>query len=447
MKKQKFTIFVTTFLFIAAAVTVNAQTCPPLTAGCPDTTFGSGGTSVTSINGLSGVGGLTKTIIQSDGKILDLRDVHLKGMSGVTNILMRYNADGSVDYGFGSGGIVYMNWNSPSNAFGNAYDIAFQSIGGAEKIVIAGSGYGGSSTLRVDRYNPDGSPDPAFGSNGSAFFNAGYALAVAVQTDGKILTAGDTGSLVRLNAGGTLDTSFGTGGIVSMPIRGWQFAVQPNGRIVVGGGPNAGRNSITVARFNVNGSLDDDSRKDSTPGDSFGASGKTSIDFFPNGYSSSLKLSSGLQIDADGRIIVGGIAWRSSGDTNKDFAAARLTTGGKLDATFDGDGKTTFDLSGTADTLRGAALQSDGKILLSGLANAQVSNNQNMALIRLNSNGSLDSSFGAGGIRINDISSESEGNYLGTVQFDPGCLCEKIVVTGQVQFGGVFYAFAARYLE
>jgi uncharacterized delta-60 repeat protein len=230
-----------------------------------------------------------------------------------------------------------------------------------------------------------------------------------------------------------------------MPIQGWQPAIQSNGRIVVGGGANvAGRSSITVARFNTNGSLDDGSRKDSTPGDSFGSGGKTSIDFFPKGYSSSLKLNASLQVDASDRIIVGGLAWRSSSDTNKDFAAARLTAGGKLDTTFDGDGKTTFDLSGVQDTLRGVALQSDGKILLSGIARA---GNWDMALIRLNTNGSLDGTFGTGGIQINNYSDEGEGNYLGLLQLDPNCQCEKIVVTGQIQFGGVYMAFAARYLE
>jgi uncharacterized delta-60 repeat protein len=142
---------------------------------------------------------------------------------------------------------------------------------------------------------------------------------------------------------------------------------------------------------------------------------------------------------------VAGIAWRSSNDTNRDFAIARLTLNGLLDPTFDGDGKATFDLSGNADTENGVALQSDGKILLTGLANAGTSNGQNMALVLLNPNGSPDPFFGSGGILINNISGQNEGNYQGMIQFDPGCACEKIVVTGTAQFNSIYSAFTARY--
>ncbi len=86
--------------------------------------------------------------------------------------------------------------------------MALQFVGGEDKIVIAGTGYGGSSTLRVERYNANGSMDGSFGSNGRVFLNTGYALDVAIQPDGKIVTIGDAGTMARLNLNGTLDDKF-----------------------------------------------------------------------------------------------------------------------------------------------------------------------------------------------------------------------------------------------
>jgi uncharacterized delta-60 repeat protein len=430
-------IWLITLLFLLCSMAM-AQ------SGSLDLSFGNNGTAVTNIQNWNL--GAPKAVIQRDGKILALYDIHGNRINGATNLLVRYNANGLLDPGFGNGGVVNMNWNSPTNIYGNASDIAVQFVGGEEKVVVAGTGSGGSSTLRVDRYNANGSQDASFGSNGKVSLNTGYASAVAVQPDGKIVTIGDAGYMARLNVNGTIDTSFGNGGTAPTSIiTGWALAVQFDGKIIAAGGPNSGRNSMTVARFNANGSVDDGSRKDPTPGDSFGSGGKISIDFFPNGYSATANANA-IQIDRNGRVIVAGIAWRNSNDANKDFAVARLTPNGLLDPTFDGDGKAVFDLSGAQDQERGVALQADGKILLTGLASSSNPNNQNMGLIRLNPNGTLDPLFGNGGIQINNISSENEGNYVGVMQFDPNCGCEKFVVTGTVQFNGIYSAFTARYL-
>src|SRR5688500_316419 len=133
MKKHQFTILVLAIIFAATAIVGKAQTCPPLTAGCLDTTFGSGGTTITNINGWSNVGGLFKTLIQSDGKILDLRDVHGEGISGITNILMRYNADGLLNTSFDVDGKVSTPVRSGND---ETRAMAIQTDG---KIVLAGT--------------------------------------------------------------------------------------------------------------------------------------------------------------------------------------------------------------------------------------------------------------------------------------------------------------------
>jgi uncharacterized delta-60 repeat protein len=295
--------------------------------------------------------------------------------------------------------------------------------------------------LRVERFKTDGSLDvDSFGSNGTAFINAGYALAVAIQADGKILTMGDVGALVRLTAGGRVDTSFGSGGVVQTSlIRTRSLAVQTSGRIISGGSSTiSGKGVLTVVRFNANGSLDDNGRNDSTPGDSFGTAGKTTLDFFGAGSSCYE-----VKIANDGKIVAAGTALRKNAPS--DYGIARLTANGQLDSTFGVGGKATVDFSGLTDTAKSVELQSDGKIVLIGLTNSN-SSNQNLGMARLLPNGTLDTAFGQGGKVVSDFSSAAERGFDGVIQFDPYCGCEKIVALGTAEIGGIDYATAARYL-
>ena len=220
--------------------------------GSLDPTFGNNGTVVTNIQNWNL--GSPKAIVQRDSKILALHDVHGNFINGITNLLVRYTANGFLDPGFGNGGVLYMNWNSPTNAFGNACDLTLQFVGSEDKVVVGGYGYGGVTTLRVDRYNGNGSPDTSFDSDGSAFYNIGYALGVTVQPDGKLLMIGSGGELARLNFNGSLDTGFGRGGVVSTGgvLSGYEMLVQADGKIVAAGESSVGKRwTITVARFSA----------------------------------------------------------------------------------------------------------------------------------------------------------------------------------------------------
>jgi uncharacterized delta-60 repeat protein len=456
MKQHRFTIFVLTIIFCATSITTQAQTCPPLTSGCLDTTFGTsgGGTTLTYVSSDDNYFLLENSALQSDGKILGLYDAPRTTFG--KDVVIRYNADGTLDGGFASGGILYVNWSIPNyTTAGYAHAIATQIINGQEKILVAGS-YSSTSPqigLQVDRYNPDGTLDATFGNGGTVKHNVTYAQMMTVQPDGKILTLRRDGDMVRLNSNGTLDTSFGSGGVAPVSaLTASSIGVQSTGRIVLLGYTSVkGNAAMTVARYNINGSPDDGGRKDSTPGDSFGSGGKRTVEFYSGTFS--YAYNSNIKIDASDKILAGG--WTRAPNTFKNIAAvARLTTNGQMDTTFDGDGKATFALGQAVS--RSIALQADGKIVLAGDAE-NAAGTSDFGMIRLNPNGSLDDggindstpldSFGANGVVISDFSSVSDGGYRGMIQLDPVCACEKIVALGAPEIGGTKYAIAARYLE
>jgi uncharacterized delta-60 repeat protein len=413
-------------------------------SGTLDITFGSSGTTFTNLSTTDNNLFPRRGIMQSDGKALALCDTHLNASNGFTDVVIRYNADGTIDSNFGSGGFLLMNWNTPSNGYGSAYALTTQIINNDEKILLAGS-YGGSGTLRVDRYNSNGTPDLSFGPDGRRIYNVGYALTMTIQPDGKILTMGDVGTMVRINSDGTLDNSFGSGGVVQISgFRGYGLAVQSTGRILIGGITTAkGKNVLSVLRFNTNGTPDDKGRTDSTPNDVFGSNGTVIIEFITGGSWSADSRNDWIKLDSAGKILVTGEALPKN-STNGLFGVARLTANGQFDTTFDVDGKATVDLSPLSDSPRSIALQSDGKILLTGLVNSSV--NRNLGIARFNANGSLDTGFATNGLVIRDFSPSPEWSYAGRIQFDPLCSCEKLVVIGAAELNVIDYAVAARYL-
>src|SRR5215468_3450092 len=187
---------------------------------------------------------------------------------------------------------------------------------------------------------------------------------------------------------GTLDATFGTGGEVTTNFGSsagaGNVAIQPDGKLVVAGTISQnGRTDFAVSRYNTDGTLDA----------GFGVGGKVTTDFF-DGYD----VGSGVVIQADGKIVVGGTV-----GTNPfaDFGLARYNSNGTLDTTFGTGGKVNasfFDpisgghISANAYSL---ALQPDGKIVQSGEANIKGGNS--FGLVRYNSNGTLDPTFGSGG--------------------------------------------------
>ncbi|RYX80306.1 hypothetical protein EON83_29255 [bacterium] len=213
-------------------------------------------------------------------------------------------------------------------------------------------------------------------------------------------------------APGDLDTTFGTGGIVATdaPTDVTDIALQSDGKIVSAGGVSG---NFSVSRYNTNGTLDT----------SFGSGGTVLTDF---GGGSSDK-AFGVVIQSNGKILVAGYS-NAPGVTS--FAVARYNSNGTLDTTFSGDGLATTQIGTTSSIAYDLALQSDGKIVVVGTSN------NNFAILRYNSNGTLDTSFSGDGIDVRDAGRNGQDIAKGVAIQSDG----KIVVGGDdALFSGSTY--------
>jgi len=296
-----------------------------------------------------------------------------------------------IDNSFGLEGRVRGNMAGEANA------IAMQADG---KIITAGFGYQNiNSHFQLMRFNTDGTQDSTFGTNGTVMTEVSFSSAIeaiAIQPDGKILAGGtyQTGDfvniyhmvIVRYNPDGSIDNSFGTNGIV-MPEPGYvdklsDLKLQADGKIVIGGAiasiVNLEPTSFLVGRFNSNGTLDVN----------FGTGGFTAT---PISFTSEIK---SIALLADGNIIAAGQA--GLGDTQnpdyRSFAVAKYNAVGEPNVSFGNNGVVVTDVvTGAADFLHSMVVQSDGKILTAG------SLGTNHYLVRYQINGNLDSTFGTNG--------------------------------------------------
>ena len=368
--------------------------------------------------------------IQSDSKIVAAG--YTWNGSNYDFALARYNTDGSLDTSFGSGGKVTTAFGSAAD---QAYAIAIQSDG---KVVVVGSASNGSNDdFALARYNSDGSLDTSFDSDGKVTTDFGsaadVAYAVAIQSDGKIVVAGsasnggnDDFALARYNGDGSLDTSFGSGGktmtaILSATDRARAVGIQSDSKIMAAGYTWNGSNyDFALARYNTDGSLDT----------SFGSGGKVTTSI-----GSSSDLAGAMTIQRDGKIVAAGSTFNGS---NYDSALARYNTDGSLDASFDSDGKVITPIGSSSDEALAVAIQSDGKIVTAGYASN--GSNNDFALARYNSNGSLDASFDADGKVTTAILSSNDYAFAVAIQRDG-----KIMAAGSTSNGSNDDFALARY--
>ena len=323
----------------------------------------------------------------------------------------RLRTNGALDTTFGSGGKRVIGFGGDDES---VYGAALQRPDG--KIVLAGDS---DMRVAVARLNRNGSLDTTFSGDGRKLFSWGTlsrASAVLVLSNGKILLAGFSGpeggnlQVARLNANGALDTTFGTGGRASIDFGGDDFGLamarQANGRILVAGRSSAG--GAVVARLRANGMLDPD----------FGGDGRVTL---PGGGSASAVL-----VQPDRKIVVAGNASGSAMMT-----VTRLKPNGALDMTFDGDGTATIEFGSLADLANDAVLQPDGKIVVAGYTQAD----EDVAVARINADGSADATFGAAGKATVDFGAATFGN---AVALQPN---GRILVAGQ-RTGGDDFAMA-----
>ncbi len=297
------------------------------------------------------------------------------------------------------------------------------------KILVAGFSYYSnySSDYSIIRMNTNGSLDTSFDSDGKAIIPVGTsydeARTMALQTDGKILVAGQSSnssgnadySIIRLNANGSLDTSFDGDGKAIIPVGtssdvGQTMVLQPDGKILVAGWSynSNGNLDYSIIRLAANGSLDT----------SFDGDGKAII---PAGTSEDLGYTMALQ--TDGKILVAGFSYNSNG--NADYSVIRLSANGSLDPSFDGDGKAIIPVGKSDDLGYTMALQSDGKIVVAGTSYDPSNNSYDYSIIRLTADGSLDASFDGDGTAIIDVGAQYDQGHTMVLQPDG-----KILVAG-----------------
>ena len=383
-----------------------------LTAGVLDTaTFNPpNGYVLTGFTAKGSTGGAANGVqVQSDGKIV------VAGSGPTGEALARYNPDGSLDSTFGSGGKVQTNF--AGYAYGG-HQLAIQPDG---KIVVIGASV-------LARFNPNGSPDATFGprKNGqvTTTFSGQFdntAAAIAIQPDGSIVVVGakqtSSTSLIqpvvsRYTSSGTLNTSFGSGGIVTLsayPGGGDWFVDVTTETVTVNGVPTTkivatgptGDSQTLLVRLNLDGSLDP----------TFGPNGN-GVEIFNPGVLVGVSFWD-LAIEPNGYIIAAGYAHPQL-HTPIAFAVARFDTNGVLDPTFNAAGPVPGVTTVSASTGRlygyRVALQpSDGKIVIGGELNyPSGSDLGDSALARINPDGTVDTTFGNGGLVIQSFSTRDD---------------------------------------
>lgn len=339
----------------AAAVLVLFLGSAAAAPGDLDPSFGTVGIVETAI----GSAAMARSIaLQPDGRIVVAGWSYPEG-----SFIARYMLNGTLDTSFGNGGFV--------TGLGAAWmpRVALQPDG---KILVTAS-----ETFSVRRYLSNGDLDTGFGAGGTATGPAGSSRAIALQPDGGILVAGSSSqqvgiTIVRFLADGTLDPAFGSSGVVHTQIDGASandIALQPDGKIVVGGSMTYGDGRFALARYEQDGDLDP----------TFGSGG-----FVTDPVGGRFAGAQAIALDLSGRIVAAGYA-------DGRVAVARYGPGGSVDRSFGTNGAATVGTGGLGGA-EGLALQPDGRIVVTG-TDANV-----FALLRFRSDGTLDPTFGDEGI-------------------------------------------------
>jgi uncharacterized delta-60 repeat protein len=370
---------------------------------------------------------------------------------------------GVLDPTFGSGGLVTTAIGSYARAFAVA---TYPNAGTANdgKIVAAGDAYpstGNTKTeyMAVVRYNLDGTLDRTFGGTGEVMTVPGAALAVQVQPDGKVVAAGFSGShyvIVRYNAGGTLDASFGSAGevITNVGTRSKTndvaeaLVVQADGEIVVAGLANPARTTtenLFLARFFADGTPDRGFGR-YAPGGTFTSQFTAPLESSYTNSPVTLAIDRGTDpLDPNSGKYVVGCALQTGESIVARYTVYGVPDQGGFGAAMGNLGATTgyVTVSGFVNPVRAVrvAVQADDRIVVAG----DPAPGGNIGLDRLNSSdGSLDASFGSGGVVATSPPNGDEGYIVRSVMIQAD---GKILVAGDLKSdaSGAHSFLVARY--
>lgn len=367
-----------------------------LTPGAKDPNFGVGGITVSPLTTTSDTG--KTNAIQSDGRVVVAGDV--PGFTGNIDTssdfaIVRYTTTGSLDTTFGTNGVAYITFRT----FDRVLDMVVQSD---DKIIVVGETFnsGAQSDIAVLRLNANGSIDTTFGPGQTGittidiFGTNDSGAAVALDSVGRIVIGGSTvsngrfiGAVVRLDVNGVLDAGFDGDGIQTY-FFGTQadvatgVAINNVDQVLVAGNTLSNNNQV----FHVT-KFNPDGSLDTTFG--FSGPGRSLV-----GVGVGEDFARGIVWMPIGRIVVGGYSRQAN--NNFDFFAARFNSEGQLDTSFSTDGVATADFGSNQDLANSVAVQRDGRIVVAGATRAGAIGV--FAMARWNVDGTLDSFFGTNGL-------------------------------------------------
>lgn len=349
-------------------------------AGELDVTFSTDGKAILDLNGFPGFA----NAVAVDGAGNIILGGALSNGTDVDFVVARLLPNGTLDPTFGINGFVVTD------------------LGGSESgqdLVIDGSGnfiVGGyvEFDYALARYDSNGVLDLSFGGSGTGFVTSDLTpgsdigQSLAIDGAGNLYLAGYANSdfaVARYTPSGVLDASFGTGGLVTTDFGsssdiGKGITLDGSGNVIIAGYSDTGSTvDFALVRYTSAGVLDT----------SFGSGGTVLTDI-----SSNFDIAYDVTTDVAGNIVVAGQAF-----TN--LALVRYTSSGALDPTFGTGGKVVTNLGGNGDQARSVLIDAGGNIVVSGYyQNVAIAD---FAVARYTSSGSLDSSFGTGGIAIADF--------------------------------------------
>ena len=383
------------------SVTATDEDGSYVTSTLLDATFGNSGFVASDFAGATS-DFVYDSVEQPDGKILVAGRAYQSGSGNWNFALSRYLADGSVDTDFGDGGTILTDLGSSDYA----YSVEVQQLAGDDFRIFL-TGYSGNRSV-IAAYTDAGVLDTSFGVGGKLVLDLPgmtneTLYDVTFQPDGKIIAAGRAYvnstnrwdfTVIRLNADGNLDTSFGGDGIVSTNFGaasndyGYHVAYH-DGKLIVAGQV---ANNFGVARYNADGSLDS----------SFGGDGLVTTDL-----AGSTDNVEGLLVQENGKIVVGG--YGNNGSNSSDFALVRYNVDGSLDTSFGDQGGVVLTDIGGYDRVASMTTDAEGRILLGGYGGG------GQVVVRYDADGNFDTDFGVlkpGGSAIGSLVSTQDGNLL-----------------------------------
>ena len=357
-----------------------------------DTTFGTNGKVATNLGG-DDIG--NAVAIDSSDRII------VAGLTGAVGsgdfAMVRYDTDGALDSTFGAAGRVITNLGADDRG----RSVAIDATG---KIVMGGDSLVSASDFAVARYDGNGTLDSSF--NGSGYVTTDFnnsaepAMNITIDQNGKIVAAGFAHNgtdydfaLARYKDDGSLDASFGTNGLVTTDLGGDErisaVAIDSNGKIVVVGRTgNASDYNIAFVRYSDDGTLDT----------TFGASGIVTIDF-----GTVDDRAREIAFDSDDKLVIVG---KTGAPGSSNFVVMRYNNDGLPDTTFGTNGVVITDIGGD-DRARDIVIDPNGKILIIGTSDSQGGND--FAVLRYNSDSTLDTTFGVNGIATVDFGGDDRG--------------------------------------